>query len=267
MGLSYIGGNSWEQITRDERYFCAHLHFLIKQRGVQDFVCYLNREHGLTLDPSDHWEIGYEVCFYRDFQHFHRKELGKLPGKRTFDLCLLSDKVIVIIEAKAQQAFEPDQLENFRRDSGLINELIPSVKVLFLGLCSHRYLEEKSPEKLLRGYGFNGPILTWSALSTYYSNDVLLERADGIYESQFRAYRKYNEQLITGEELATIACEECDGFFWVGRSGGLNGKKFLEDVHSGNWRSQKYETNRSCTHQPSSNWFSLQEFIMRIKQR
>jgi hypothetical protein len=40
-GFSYLGNKRWNEITRDERYFCAELFFDIKQ-DVNQFVKWLN---------------------------------------------------------------------------------------------------------------------------------------------------------------------------------------------------------------------------------
>lgn len=263
MGLAYLNGKSWDELTREERFYCAQLYFLARERGVENLVVYLNEKHDMTLDPSANWEIGYEVCFYRDFQHAHRKGLGSLPGKRTFDLCLMSDRMIVIIEAKAQQGFETDQLEKFQKDPQRIRRLVPDIEVILIGLCSSHYLENQSPQDILFAHGFAGTLLTWKELAAFYA-DPVLARADTLYESPERVYRKHSEQLMSGENIVALADKVEGSVFWVGRSGGLNGKAFLKDTQLGRWRTQMYETNRSNPTQPSSNWFSLQEFLRRI---
>jgi len=48
---------------------------------------------------------------------------------------------------------------------------------------------------------------------------------------------------------------------WVGRGGGLAGKRFQEDIRSGKWKTQVYEVNTSSVDRPSPNFFHLQEFV------
>jgi hypothetical protein len=113
MGLSYLKGLSWKDVTREERFFCAHLHNLMQQEGVSKFVSYLNNKHGTSLPVEANWEVAYEACFYRDLWHYRGKEGKPFSPKRTFDLCILSDVAINVIEAKSHQKFESEQLKHF----------------------------------------------------------------------------------------------------------------------------------------------------------
>src|SRR4051812_14610995 len=106
MGLSYFGHKTWAEITREERVFCAELYQVIRA-DPRRFTQFLNRVTDLVLIPEVFWDVGYEVCFYRDVLD-HRGEAKRGSGyslKRTFDLCLFSEDVIVVIEAKAHQLF------------------------------------------------------------------------------------------------------------------------------------------------------------------
>ena len=129
MSLTYLNKKNWQDITREERFFCSHLYHSIINRE-REFVEWLNNNTTLKLNPNSNWEIGYEVCFYRDLIH-HWKTQGKtIPienqysPKRTFDLCLFSNDHIVIIEAKAQQGFHGDQLKEFEKDKKDIRRLL-----------------------------------------------------------------------------------------------------------------------------------------------
>ena len=110
MGLPYLKNKKWSQVTRDERFFCAHLYNLILKRGIPEFLSFINNTYKTDLTESCYWEIGYEVCFYRDLWHLHGRKTELYSPKRTFDLCLFSEKTIVIIEAKADQQFDLNQL-------------------------------------------------------------------------------------------------------------------------------------------------------------
>ena len=116
MGFAYLGGMRWSQISREERLFCAHLYHDIRSTHCEkDFVRWLatpetgkkvwtqdSARDGLLQDQE--WEIGYEVCFYRDLIHSLRSspEFSKYAGinpdeyprKRTFDLCLFSPNAL-----------------------------------------------------------------------------------------------------------------------------------------------------------------------------
>ena len=108
---------TWLEITREERYFCAELFFEIR-KDIKKFIQFLNQYTKLNLDLDQEWEIGYEVCFYRDY--LFDKGIGVKSStyhdKRTFYLCLFSNTHIIVIEAKVDQSFYPKQLESLKND-------------------------------------------------------------------------------------------------------------------------------------------------------
>ncbi|PPD42376.1 MAG: hypothetical protein CTY16_14765 [Methylobacter sp.] len=158
MGWKYLGGKTWAEVTRDERFFCQHLYSLIRE-DVSGFVRKLNESAVLNLPVEEDWEVGFEVCFYRDHRHmcsqddhiWHGKDDMYSP-KRTFDLCLFSHDHIVIIEAKAQQGFDQQQMGDFIKDRQWVNEAATVVKgddgighnveVDVIALASSKYLEK-----------------------------------------------------------------------------------------------------------------------------
>jgi hypothetical protein len=119
MGFEYFEGKNWIDISREERLYCAHLYFQIRGKELE-FVKWLNENHKMKLPTESEWEIGYEVCLYRDyFKQLRDETICKdnvdYPPKRTFDLCLFSEENIVIIEAKVQQRFDAEQSEVFKQ--------------------------------------------------------------------------------------------------------------------------------------------------------
>ena len=253
MGLVYLDGKSWAQVSRAERFFCAHLFELIQRNGVISFLQYLNTTHKTELNENSNWEIAYEACFYRDLWQ-HRGRKGSLfSPKRTFDLCLLSDSAIVVIEAKAHQEFEVDQLTSFEKDKSQLKKETQVNTVLLSGLASSRY----NVSQKIRSY-FNGPYLTWDELASLYNNDAILRRANDIYDPV--TYGKNNVSgYITGGELAAAYANGEE--FMVGRNGGITGPAIAHDIASSGWETRKYETNREATDAINSNWFWLSEFM------
>ena len=177
MGLSYLKGASWRSITREERYFCSHLYRLIETKGVRDFVSYINLSSKCALDPDANWEAAYEVCFYRDFLRYHGKPAEKNWVKRTIDLCLLSDKTIVIIEAKAQMGFDRQQMTLFDQDKIRVKRLTNVNAVSLLALSSNKY--RPRPDTVDRFDGW----LYWDDLAQHYQNDAVLQRANEVYRA------------------------------------------------------------------------------------
>ncbi|MDD5702227.1 MAG: hypothetical protein PHU23_09290 [Dehalococcoidales bacterium] len=188
MGLRYLNGKTWLQITREERLFCSYLyHDLIGKE--KEFVDWLNSQagqHALDLPTQDDWEIGYEVCFYRDFlrgiENRSVNNSGYSP-KRTFDLCLFSDEHIIIIEAKVQQGFTRSQIEEFKKDRDNINLLVGRpVKVSLIAIVSSQYLDNFN--KYGKAKDLLSPfekVITWKKIYQKYGRDLYI-KADRTYE-------------------------------------------------------------------------------------
>ena len=153
-GLSWLGGKTWAQVTREERFFCAELFVVIRQ-GVREFVQFLVCENHWTeravgeevlrLEPDLYWDPAYEVCFYRDMLRvIGDGRLGldsdtlKRIRKRTFDLALLSSEAIILIEAKAHQGFDRKQLNDVEKDRERVEEWTGR-KPVIVGLVSSKY--------------------------------------------------------------------------------------------------------------------------------
>ena len=257
MGLRYLDGKSWAQVTREERVFCQHLYVRVLERGVHAFVEYLNAWAGLGADTSAVWELAYEVCFYRDLWH-HRNRNGDLfSRKRTFDLCLLSDEHIIVIEAKAQQSFDEEQVGVFVRDREQVKRETGVTHVSLVGLASSQCTVPDAIQK-----SFDGPIVTWKDLSAYFDGDPLLQRGDDVYEKPVFASGKNNVGKMTGQEI--VEAHALGRRFLVGRDGGMTGKRFTADLTNQGWRRQKYETNDAAVAAPNPNWFSSEEFVAKV---
>jgi len=260
MGLSYLNGKSWAEVTREERFFCQHLFCLLKKHGATTFLTHVNRNVGISLPLDAAWEPAYEVCFYRDLRYL-REETGPLfSPKRTFDLCLFSEKAILIIEAKAQQSFDGDrdQLTSFAGDRVQVRELT-GVATYVIGLAS-----SACPATTACDQVFDGPLVTWRDLAALYGDDETLLRADAVYDpGQVGSWGKHNHGgYLTGEEL--VAAFERGDDLVVGRGGGLGGSRFAQDTSSGSWRTQRYQTAPGGV-PPTSNWFRLEDFAKAVR--
>lgn len=199
--------DSWSEITRDERFFCAELFQIIKQNKTPFNELLVNKGIISSLDVD--YEIGYEVCFYRDYIFKYGYENNRsintikdendkyiFPHKRTFDLCLFLENEIIIIEAKAQQGFSINQLNEFDNDRLLLGKLFEKkkVNVKIVGLYSSKYNPEKNlsynesdntkGKKKTLNY-FDGEI-TWEEIyHRYGSNNKILFYADESYKKKY----------------------------------------------------------------------------------
>ncbi len=175
---------SWSSVTREERYFSSTLfHELV--RNPKPFWRLLSKQLSAKLDVRNIGvaDVGYEVCFFRDLARVGMVERQQRSlEKQTFDLVLtLESGPLVIVEVKAQQAFNLKQLEKLREARNLIiaSKKLPSRhrSVFIAGLCSSRARCDRS-RPLLDG------LIRWSDLRPYYPKIAAdLARADGLYQN------------------------------------------------------------------------------------
>ena len=219
MSFKYLDGLRWSEVTRDERFFCQHLYQLVNSNSVSDFADFLSEKLALNLLPSSVWELGYEICFYRDLWQLQGKSYPLFSPKRTFDLCLFGESSIVIIEAKAAGGFESGQNDEFRLDVGEVKKLTGLEQVELVALCSSSCELDDNGRAT-----FGDRVITWKELAGRYGNDSILRRADEVYEgpSAFSAYGANSDGKHTGTELLQLA--QSGASLWVGRGGGCGGQ-------------------------------------------
>jgi len=188
VGLTFIDNKeekSWQDITREERFFCSHLYHTIINRE-KEFIKWLNNNTTLQLNPQSKWEIGYEVCFYRDLIKYWKDDTKRkikvnnpkqYSPKRTFDLCLFSNNHIVIIEAKAQQGFHGKQLKEFEKDKSDIKRLLKNrdFKVDVVLLHSSEYHPRDKRIKC-------SPRFAWIDIYNSFEKNNIFKQADELYK-------------------------------------------------------------------------------------
>ena len=260
MGFSYLDGKKWAEITREERFFCQHLFNLLKKDSGLRLLTHINKEAGTSFRLDIDWEPAFEVCLYRDLNHFRRNWNHGYSKKRTFDLCMFSEEAIIILEAKAQQPFEISQINAFGKDRAYVKEITGVKSVWLGGLASSLY---EPTECVIEN--LDGPLLKWKTLAELYENDEVLARADELHNpDELRMYERHNDGgKRTGSEL--MKRHEKGVVLFVGRKGGLLGSKFRQDLRSGRWRTHKYETSYRDS-PPNGNWFSLQDFAREVSE-
>jgi hypothetical protein len=186
MGFSYLKGKRWENVTRDERFFCALLYFQIKKDPLC-FIKFLNQSQlKMELDLNVEWEVGFEVCFYRDIIKLTKPMIwgeNHYSLKRTFDLCLFSEKSIIILEAKAQQNVKEIDITEFNKDTKYVSDLLlklgNNVKVNLGVIASSKWInKDKNSNNLANKID---ALIAWADLAGLY-NDQSLIRADEIFD-------------------------------------------------------------------------------------
>ncbi len=212
MGLSYLGGKTWLDVTREERLFCSHLYHDIRTGSREhELIRWLTKQdtwrHGASPDAlaaDRDWEVAYEVCFYRDLLNslrlgdnsvaYSKVDSATYPRKRTFDLCLFSEECIVIFEAKVHERFNHSQVKSILKDKMWVEELAAQVSgegkkpaVIAIALASSTYFKNVQTFgqgiKALLDEAFDARI-TWQGLY-----ELL---GDGLYLEADRKYPRSN---------------------------------------------------------------------------
>ena len=183
-GLSWLCEKTWEQVTREERYFCAELFFVI-QKDNRRFVQFLREKAHWPIPemkrpiPEMNWNPAYEVSFYRDYDSMKDKPKGKFSHWRTFDLALFSNEAIILIEAKAHQGFNGEQLDELVSDRKNVRKLTKVEEIFLVGLVSSKY---KPRATTCERFDL---IIRWRDLACWYGDDArakqIFSRADAIY--------------------------------------------------------------------------------------
>lgn len=192
MGISYLRNQPWSSWTREERYFCALL-FGHASVAPADFAAWLIDAADLRIDSAGEWDVGFEVCFYRDYlwQLGASARQAGLPAKRTFDLCLFGERDIIVIEAKVCEAFSGGQNDDFAQDKARIvsMENLDDLGVHIVALASSQYFTNAArfgrPGTLAM---FDGRI-TWAQVAERYADGLLL-KADAMYKARPVTHRQ-----------------------------------------------------------------------------
>jgi hypothetical protein len=232
MGYKYFGGKSWREVTREERYFTAHL---AHRYDARPLVRAINLLTALAADENADWEIGYEAAVGRDHWHY-RGRLGRpYSSKRTLDIGLFSSGHIIDLEAKAQTSFSSKQVASFERDRTELAKLEGVNRVSVVGLISSRCGIPRSIRAALNA------ISTWRQLAEIFGDDPVLLRADAIHADspRSRPRRAASGALVLGGQQIVDAHARGQ-LMWVGRGGGLHGTNLRNDVKTEVWRQRPY---------------------------
>jgi len=188
MSITYFNGLSWQDLSRDERFYCFCLYQKAKNNPRQ-FAELIASKAGLNVEPTDDWDVAVEVCFYRDYLWHKGKPVhgSGFSPKRTFDLCLFSSNTIIIIEAKVDQPFDTEQNKVFAEDSKKIRQLLGNedLNIYLVALASSKYYKADANN----GSGdalrpFNGRI-SWSDMYQEYVDEIF-NQAENLYGSDKR---------------------------------------------------------------------------------
>jgi hypothetical protein len=174
----------------------------------------------LYLSPYTNWEVGFEVCFFRDLILAHEESVGEMKkngrgdfsgkmkkngrgdfsGKRTFDLCLFSDEELVIIEAKAHEGLTSDQCNVIKNDQEKIIKLYKALEGL-KGKNSHP--NHIKLVILASSYYFNSP----SFNSKRGVGKKFINNKDNSYLSALISWKQISESIFPADPIFKKADE------------------------------------------------------------
>ena len=167
----WLDGEQWVEITREERHFCADLYLEIRDRPsefVQLIDVYGHKENPeIALDENLDWEVAYEMAYYRDLIYAEKADADEREGSksRKFDLALVSDEQLIIVEAKAQQGFTTDDKETYEENLQQISDsrVDQGVDVFLVALCSSRWFN--SERRKIQIEEVADYVITWKDLA------------------------------------------------------------------------------------------------------
>jgi len=184
VSASYLKGLPWSDWTRDERFFCSVLY----QCAIKDkdkFANWVCEQAKLDIQREGPWDVGYEVSFYRDFLWQQREKPAEhnVSDQRAFDMCLFSEKAIVIIEAKVFEPFKTKQNQEFAKDKANIKQLpgLGGIEVRLLALASSVYFANQAEHGVKSTLEMFDGRLTWAQAEEVYGGG-LLAQADRTYK-------------------------------------------------------------------------------------
>jgi hypothetical protein len=192
MSFKYLNNNKWKDVTRDERLFCSYLYHYVKNDTLS-FINLINSKNSQKIDINIYWEIGFEVNIYRD--------LFGIKTKRTFDLCLFSEEMIIIIEAKAHQGFQSAQSKEFIHDKQFLKSLLikyrdSNVDVKVCALASSKYFKNIIEKyKILKLPFESDYILSWEDCEIF--DKEIFRQADETYKKI--ALSKIDDKYLDNE--------------------------------------------------------------------
>ncbi|PRX28910.1 hypothetical protein BX659_11123 [Orenia metallireducens] len=188
MLFDYLEEKKWSDISREERFFVSELYHDFKRDKeqclsfIKENIIGDNKTDVINIiSDVENVEVAFEVCLYRDLYKYLGKSIQKsiFPQKRTFDLCIFTEKGILIIEAKANQGYDGEQLLDIQEDRDIFLKEIfkdKDIKIAIISIHSGKYNPHRPTLEYFDGY------LTWEQISNrYIDNKAIYQRANNIY--------------------------------------------------------------------------------------
>jgi hypothetical protein len=275
-------------LNRKERYYTGTV---LPMLVASDGFAYLDRLLRLCgleadLDVPARLDGGLDIDFYTEYSHaesvFTDEDRGAWPvppGGDTPDVVINGGDWLLAIEAKMFHNPNAADLAAQMRRQRVLVDLWTERMGLDPARVRHVLLLPRPLADRVQGtlpVELVDAVVTWEeVLEQYWTvaprhwSRVLhhaLTRHGALESSRELNFRANAQQVMTGADIAAGAADRHDPpLDYIGRSGGLNGALFAEDVATGRWRTTKYELRSGPPANPSNrNWFTLTEFNTRI---
>ena len=167
---SWLQDEQWLEVTREERQFCADLYSEIRDdpgkliQFIEEHCAYSKCPQVKRLDSTAKWEVAYEMAYYRDLKHkgWAQGTECSESSHRKFDFGLLSDKQLVIVEAKAQQGFVSGDIDKLNCDVDTIKKSRGDLEIFVVALCSSCWFCSKRRDVSIGSVA--DYVITWKTL-------------------------------------------------------------------------------------------------------
>jgi hypothetical protein len=209
-------------------------------------------------------EYGFAESVFTDADREHWPDPA---GKNTPDVVLTGPDWLLAVEAKVFHNPNAAALNRQMRDQQVIVRAWQSR----LGLPGDRVRHVLLlPDRLARRVGpLEADVVTWEDLLADYRPvgpahwiavlDTALRRHKEL-ESRDATFGRNAQDKLTGAEILAAHGEGTLAYDHMGRTGGVEGAAFREDLATGRWRTTLYEV-RDGTLPGNLNWFRIEELI------
>lgn len=262
-------------LNRKERYYTGTvLPLLIASDGFAHLKCFMRRCGLLDVDVradrkgQQPFELFTEYGFAESLRSTDARRFSIVPTRETPDVVMIGKDWLLAVEAKmyhhptasalqAQLRPQRDLIDAWAHDLGIATGRIRHVLLLPQRLAREVQGRASAPvitwEEVLHDYRVVGPAYWVGVL------DEALCRYDEMVSTP-PSFGANADAHLTGAKIAEMHAAGTLTYNYVGRHGGRNGRRFLEDMAQGKWRTVTYEV-REGDLTGSPNWFSIASFL------
>lgn len=218
-------------------------------------------------------EYSFKESIYEE--QFRNKFKDNFETKDTPDLVILitePELLLFVGEAKMFDNVKPDKISKQMQNQEWFIKALQNQLNINKKNCFHFAIV---PQKIIPDKGrFEYPVVYWEEIIDSYRDIqehdhffnvlcIAIDKFEKLRGKNIISYGQNMENKWSGEKI--VEMHNAGHQFWVGRSGGCYGEKFINDIQTGKWRTHKYEINTKGKFAPNRNWFSSKNFTENLK--